>query len=360
MNVRIVVGMSGGVDSSLVAVLLKNQGHDVIGVTLRLYDYKQSLKQTSDDKKHCHPDSFIHGAQKVCDDLQVPHHVMDRRDFFQERIVDSFTQSYRAGKTPLPCVTCNRDVKTSALYDTMKDLGAEALATGHYVRRIDVGDSAQMHQGTDVRRDQSFFLFALTEKQMNVMHFPLGGYSKQETRDQAEKLGLSVAQTPASQDLCFIADRSYRSLFKENPGPIQDETGHVLGQHRGIEHYTVGQRQGLGLGGHHAEPMYVIGLDAQHNVVIVGPRDRLARTIVHLNQVNWLARDLCSGDEEQSTYVVSVKMRSSSIALPATVTIAWHNRTAKVTLESPDYSISPGQACVFYQGTRLLGGGWII
>jgi len=351
--------MSGGVDSALVAALLKEQGHDVIGVTLRLYDYQQSLDQTKDDKKHCHPDAFIHSAKKVCDHINIPHHTIDRRHFFKERIVDSFMQSYRDGMTPLPCVHCNRDVKTSALHDIMVNLEAEALATGHYVRRIDVGGYAQMHQGVDVRRDQSFFLFALTTSQLNVMHFPLGGYSKQETRDQATKMNLFAAQTPASQDLCFIADRSYRSLFKDNPGSIHNEKGLVIGEHRGIEHYTVGQRQGLGLGGHHSHPLYVIALDPEHNAVIVGPRDRLACTLVDLDQVNWLASDLRHDTASHTSYAVTVKMRSSSVALPAKVTVSWNDHTARVALERPDYSISPGQACVFYQGTRLLGGGWI-
>lgn len=353
------VGMSGGVDSALAAALLKSQGHDVMGVTLKLYDYAKTVDQTTDDKKHCHPDAFIHNAQNVCAHLNIPHQVIDHRHVFKDRIVDPFMAAYKDGQTPLPCVTCNRDVKTAALHTIMHDLGGDALATGHYVRRVDTGSDVQMHQGVDARRDQSFFLFALTQQHVNDTYFPLGQYSKDETRAQADKMGLCVSRTPSSQDLCFIADRSYRSMFADNPGNICTEEGTVLGQHRGVSHYTVGQRQGLGLGGHHTDPLYVIALNASTNTVVVGPRHRLARTSVALHSVNWLAPDLRPPSMQPASYDVAVKMRSSSMTVPARVTIDWSNQTAHVALNQADYSIAPGQACVFYQGTRVLGGGWI-
>ena len=213
ISVRVIVGMSGGVDSSLVAALLCQQGHDVIGVTLQLYDYDTTLEETDPSKRHCHPLAFIDAARQVCANLGIPHHLLSHQHIFQSEIIDPFMESYRQGKTPLPCATCNRDVKTSALYDMMAELGADAMATGHYVRRIDVDGHVHIHQGQDVIRDQSFFLFALGSHYFDKMLFPLGAYSKDETRAKAQELGLLVADTPASQDLCFIAKKCKALIY---------------------------------------------------------------------------------------------------------------------------------------------------
>ncbi len=432
---RVIVGMSGGVDSSLAAALLCQQGHDVIGVTLQLYDYDTTLEETDPNKRHCHPLAFIDAARQVCVNLGIPHHLLSHQNIFQSEIIDPFMESYRQGKTPLPCATCNRDVKTSALYTMMMECGADAMATGHYVRRIDVDGQVHIHQGQDTIRDQSFFLFALGSHYFDKMLFPLGAYSKAETRAKAQELGLSVADTPASQDLCFIAKKSYKTLFAATPGDIiHVDDGRILGEHQGVTGFTIGQRQGLGIGGQ-SESLHVVALDVAKNQVVVGPRHHLACSVIHLNQVNWLApellpaqprehgscqgsahrcsedrirqspdyeenpgsEDFCSastgglsscgsssGDEnaekksdisqlaphhghgehgatENSTAPhiqdIQVKVRSSSRAVPAKIHLL--GDSAIIYLEDPDYAISPGQACVFYHGTRLLGGGWI-
>jgi len=357
--VRVIVGMSGGVDSSLTAALLKQQGHDVIGVTLQLYDYETTLEETDPSKRHCHPLAFIQDARQVAKDWGIPHHVLSHQHIFQSTIIDPFIQSYKQGKTPLPCAKCNRDVKTAALYAMMQEFQADALATGHYVRRIDVDGKTQIHQGQDPIRDQSFFLFALDRHYFDKMMFPLGAYSKSDTRTKALELGLPVADTPASQDLCFISKKSYKTLFDSTPGDIiHIDDGRVLGQHQGVTGFTIGQRQGLGLGGL-SESLHVVGLDPENNRVIVGPRHHLARSVVCLDDVNWIAHDLQTPDGPEKEHAVQVKIRSSGRGVPARVTLNSCTTKALVHLENPDYAISPGQACVFYQGTRLLGGGWI-
>lgn len=350
---RIIVGMSGGVDSSLTAALLKKQGHDVIGVTLQLYSYEESLEEVDPQKKNCHPSAFIRDAQRVCSDLGIPHHLIDQQALFQSRIIHSFMKDYQEGRTPLPCAKCNKDVKSAVLYGMMQDLSADALATGHYVRRIEVDGMVQLHQGQDVRRDQSFFLFALEFNQLVASYFPLGHHSKEETRAQAADFGLNVALTPASQDLCFIAKKSYKTLFTPRPGEIHHIDGRLMGKHEGMERYTIGQRQGLGIGGA-TDPLYVVRLDASENRVIVGPKENLARTSILLKDVNWIAPD-----KKESQYDLSVKIRSSGRAMPARINLNNAMSEASVILAQPDYAVSPGQACVFYDGTRVLGGGWI-
>lgn len=351
--------MSGGVDSALTAALLKQQGFEVIGVTLQLYTYEQNLEETPLDKKHCHPLAFIESAKQAAQVLGIEHHVIDRQNLFQTAIIDPFIQAYQAGHTPLPCVTCNRDVKTHAFHRLMKEWGADGIATGHYVRAVPSDRNTQLHQGLDPRRDQSFFLFALTQEQLDVMHFPLGGKSKEETRAQAEALGLSAAFIPASQDLCFIAKKSYKTLFKSKSGPILHMDGRVLGAHQNIAHYTRGQRQGLSIGGL-KEPLYVVRLDRAQNAVIVGPREALCQTEFSLEPINWLAQDLQTFDEPSKRHEVCVKLRSASTPVRAWVDLEQGCGRARVTLEVPETHLSPGQVCVFYQGTRLLGGGWIV
>jgi tRNA-specific 2-thiouridylase len=356
--VRILVGMSGGVDSSLAAALLKEQGHEVVGLTLQLYDYEEAVEHTDPSKQNCHPSSFIQGARQAAQHLGIEHHVLDRRDLFREKIIDPFMHAYAQGRTPLPCGTCNREVKTAVMYDMMQTFQVDALATGHYVRRIEHDNHIQLHKGQDPVRDQSFFLFALTPEHLRVTYFPLGAYSKDDTRQQAHQRGLATAQTPASQDLCFIAKKSYKTLFQARPGEIVDQEGRVLGTHQGIEGFTIGQRQGLGLGGH-SDPLYVVGLDACTHQVIVGPRQALARSWIELHDVNWLAQDMQGADEAEKTHRIHVKIRSAGTPLAAQVTLAQGTHRATVQLEHPDYAVAPGQACVFYDGTRILGGGWI-
>lgn len=350
--------MSGGVDSALTAALLKDQGFEVIGVTLQLYSYAQSLEETPEDKKHCHPLAFIESARQAAKALGIPHHVVNKEDLFQNKIVDPFIQAYKEGQTPLPCVRCNRDVKTHVLHNLMKEWDAQGIATGHYVRSIQTPLGVQMHQGLDPRRDQSFFLFALTQEQLNVMHFPLGGKTKEETRTQAEQFGLDAAFIPASQDLCFIAKKSYKTLFAPEPGPIIHIDGRILGEHQHIAHYTRGQRQGLAIGGL-KEPLYVVRVDHHTNTVIVGPREALAKTEFFLSEVNWLAHDIQTVECPSQTHEVWVKLRSASAPVRAWIEVEKGAQSARVTLENPDMTLSPGQVCVFYQGTRLLGGGWI-
>ena len=356
---KVIVGMSGGVDSALVAALLKQQGHDVVGVTLQLYDYATTLEETDPSKRHCHPLAFIDAAKQVAADLGIEHHVLHHQHIFQSQIIDPFMESYKQGKTPLPCAKCNRDVKTAALYTVMQDMGADVLATGHYVRRIEVDGHVHIHQGQDPLRDQSFFLFALGAHYFDKMLFPLGHYSKSETRAKAQDLGLIVAGTPASQDLCFISKKSYKTLFQDQPGDIvHKDDGRILGQHRGVTHFTIGQRQGLGIGGQ-SESLHVLDLDVENHRVIVGPRHHLARSDIDLQDVNWIAHDLQGHADLDQKHAVCVKIRSSGRAVPATLHMYSGLRAAQVHLENPDYAIAPGQACVFYQGSRLLGGGWI-
>jgi tRNA-uridine 2-sulfurtransferase len=350
--------MSGGVDSSLVAATLRQQGHDVIGVTLQLYSYEQDLEETDPAKRNCHPSAFLNDARQVAQRIGIEHHILDRQELFRTTIIDPFMQAYSQGKTPLPCARCNRDVKTQALYALMKEMGAEALATGHYVRRVEVDGRVELHQGQDPRRDQSFFLFALAPHQLEVSYFPLGAHSKDETRGQARAFGLETAETPASQDLCFIAKKSYTTLFQAVPGDICDLDGRVIGQHQGIARYTIGQRQGLAVGGH-SEPLYVVAIDSQSNRIIVGPRAALARKQIHLEDVNWLAPDYQSFGQPAKSHAITVRLRSSAPKVPAQVLLAQDLKTASVHLDQPDYGIAPGQACVFYDGTRVLGGGWI-
>jgi tRNA-uridine 2-sulfurtransferase len=355
---KVLVGMSGGVDSSVAASMLCDQGYEVIGITLRLYDYSESLQETVDQKKDCHPDLFIEDAAAVAKKLGIEHHVIDRRDLFKKTIIDSFRSDYEKGKTPLPCITCNRDVKTSALYDLMTHFGAERLATGHYVRDMTIDHVVQLHQGSDPIRDQSFFLFALTFDQLQKLIFPLGHFSKDQTRAYAKEKGLCVFSKTASQDLCFISKKDYRQFFSGSEtvsGPIRDITGKIWGQHNGIRGYTIGQRQGIGVGGFD-KPMYVTAIDRERNEIIIGPREELARNTIILERVNWLLP--VSASSFQQSYSFLVKLRSAGRPHPAQV-IPDDKGGAVVLLENAEYGVAPGQVCVFYEGTRLVGGGWI-
>jgi len=353
MSKRIVVAMSGGVDSSATAALLKEQGFEVVGVTLQLYDHGKAVGRSNT----CCAGKDIQDAKRVADKLGIDHYVIDYESNFRQEVMEPFADSYLKGETPIPCVLCNQTVKFRDLLKVSRDLGAEAMATGHYVRREDGAGGAMMLKGVDPARDQSYFLFNTTREQLDFLYFPLGGMpSKDETRAIAHRHGLTVASKPDSQDICFVPDGDYASLVKKlrpgavEPGDIVDEQGKVLGHHEGIIHYTVGQRKGLGLGG--GPPLYVLRLDAPNRHVVVGPKESLAQKRIALHSVNWL------GEDGAETREVTVKIRSTRPPAPATLTLTENGR-ADVVLHGVEEGVSPGQACVFYDGDRMLGGGWI-
>ncbi len=351
---RVVVAMSGGVDSSVVAGLLKREGYEVIGVTLQLYDHGAAISR----KGACCAGQDIHDARSVADRLGIPHYVLDYESRFRQSVIDEFAESYMRGETPIPCIRCNQRVKFRDLLETARDLGAEALATGHYVKRV-VGEDggAQLHRGRDPRRDQSYFLYTTTREQLEYLRFPLGDMEKPEVRRLAEEFGLAVADKPDSQDICFVPNGDYASVVTKlrpdavEPGEIVDLQGRVLGRHDGVIHFTVGQRKGIGLAA--SEPLYVLRLDAAKRQVVVGPRAALARRRVILRELNWLA-----GPVPDEGLDVSVKLRSAQPAVAARLFVR-DGDAAELELYTPEYGVAPGQAGVIYDGDRLLGGGWI-
>jgi len=356
---RVVVAMSGGVDSSVVAAELAQQGYDVIGVTLQLYDHGAALAK----KGACCAGIDIHDARRIAQELDFPHYVLDYENLFQETVIDEFADSYLGGATPVPCIRCNERVKFKDLLATARDLGADCMATGHYIQRKIGNQGAELHAAADPTRDQSYFLFPTTQEQLDFLRFPLGHLmSKAETRALAVKHGLAVADKPDSQDICFVPDGNYGALVEKlrpeaaSPGNIVDMNGNVLGQHRGVIYYTIGQRRGLGIGGL-SEPLYVVKLDADKRTVVVGPKEALSTRIIAVREINWL------GDapfDSRAEWNLAVKVRStrpprSAILRPLSAT------TAQVELLIPEEGVSPGQACVFYaeNGSRIFGGGWI-
>ena len=369
-DTRVVVAMSGGVDSSVTAALLKEEGYDVVGVTLQLYDHGEAVRA----KGACCAGADIHDARTVAGRLGIRHFVLDYESRFRNQVMDDFADSYLRGETPLPCVRCNQTVKFTDLLKTAKELGAQCLATGHYVRRDERDGRAVLMRGVDDGKDQSYFLFATTQEQLGYLRFPLGGMDKDETRKHARRFGLAIADKPDSQDICFVPNGRYGEVVRRlrpgavEPGEIVYHDGTVLGRHDGVIDYTIGQRKGIGIGGIKGRgeddgPLYVVGIDPESHRVIVGERDMLACHDIQINAVNWLA-----GDTPAAGRKVLARLRNTAPAMPATIG-NWpqpeggtSDGTAGIHLDEPQYGIAAGQAAVLYDAGEpdlVLGGGWI-
>ena len=358
-DTRVVVAMSGGVDSSVTAALLKEQGYDVVGVTLQLYDHGVAIGKSG----ACCAGQDIQDARQVAERLAIPHYVLDYESRFRAEVMDSFADAYARGETPVPCIACNRTVKFRDLLKTARELGAEALATGHYVRRVMGEAGPELHRGADPARDQSYFLFGTTREQLDFLRFPLGDLPKSETRALASRFGLTVADKPDSQDICFVPNGNYASVVQKlrpeavEAGEIVDMMGNVVGRHEGIVRYTVGQRRGLALGereGTDNDPLYVVRLEPETRRVVVGPRAALGRETIALYDVNWLDAPYTG------SLPVQVRVRSSQALRPAEIELTGEG--AVVRFPEPEIGVSPGQACVVYDrstGSRVLGGGFI-
>jgi tRNA-specific 2-thiouridylase len=356
-KLKVVVAMSGGVDSSTVAAILADQGHEVIGVTLQLYDHGLALAK----KGACCAGQDIYDAQMAAEKIGIPHYVLNYESIFKESVIDDFADSYLRGETPIPCVRCNQRVKFRDLFKVAQDLGAAALATGHYVRRLEVDGEVQLHQGADMSKDQSYFLFATTYDQLKYLRFPVGDLVKSETRRLAEYYGLEIADKPDSQDICFVPNGSYSNVIERfrpgalSNGDIVDKNGKVLGRHNGIINYTIGQRRGLGLASEDGEPLYVVKIDPDTHQVVVGHKEDLAQSAFMVKDFNWIGEKAPLPGE---VIKCKVKLRSAHQPIVAEVLIEKEG-TARVRLDDDYSGVTPGQACVLYNGSHVLGGGWI-
>lgn len=352
-KMKIVVAMSGGVDSSAVAAVLSHLGHEVIGVTLQLYDHGMALAR----KGACCAGQDIYDAQIAAEKIGIPHYVLNYESVFKETVIDDFADSYLRGETPIPCVRCNQNVKFRDLVKVAQDLQADCLATGHYVRRFSNSVKSELHKAIDPSKDQSYFLFATTQEQLDYLRFPLGGLRKEQTRELASYFDLAVSNKPDSQDICFVPNGDYASVIKKvrpqalRKGEIIHLDGQVLGEHEGIINFTIGQRRGLFIS--HSTPLYVVKLDPTLNQVVVGPRDALLSKQLIATEVNWIGEDI-----PDDGFECDVKLRSMHTPLPAIIH-KLPNNSLKVELLNPYAGITPGQACVVYQDDRVLGGGWI-
>ena len=358
-DTRVVVAMSGGVDSSVVAAKLVSEGYDVIGVTLQLYDHGAALAK----KGACCAGIDIHDARRVAESMNFPHYVLDYENLFKENVIDEFADSYLGGATPVPCIRCNERVKFKDLLETARDLDADCMATGHYIQRKFGEKGPELHCAADPKRDQSYFLFPTTKEQLNFLRFPIGHLkSKDETRALAKKFNLSVSDKPDSQDICFVPNGDYSAVIEKlrpgaaEPGEIVHADGRILGKHTGIINFTVGQRRGLGVGGLD-KPLYVISLNVEDRKVTVGPKELLKASTIKVSEVNWL------GDQDffsREQWKMKVKVRSTRPPQDALVKPRSQN-TAEVELIEPEQGVAPGQACVFYDKSqsRVFGGGWI-
>jgi len=352
---KVVVAMSGGVDSSVVAGLMKEEGYDVTGITLKLYDDSK----TSKEGRQCCAGQDILDAKRVSEHLNINHKILFYQKKFKEEVIDSFIDSYVGGETPIPCVQCNQTVKFRDLFKYAKELNADALVTGHYVTRLQKNGKASMYRAKDANRDQSYFLFSTTQEQLDYLRFPLGEIEKQETRDIANKLSLNVADKPDSQDICFVPNGDYSSVIKKfrpesfKPGDILDLTGKKIGKHEGIINYTIGQRKGIKVSS--TDPLYVVNIDSNTNTIIVGPKESLIIQNLELRDLNLL------GQQNEFNQIIFIKVRSTGRLLKAKIKIK--ESSAYVEIMDGEAGISPGQACVFYSrdghGDKLLGGGWI-
>ena len=354
-DTKVVVAMSGGVDSSVVAALMKEEGYDVTGITLKLYD---DAKQSKEGRQCCAGQDIL-DAKRVSDNININHKILFYQKKFKSEVIDSFIDSYAAGETPIPCVQCNQTVKFRDLFKYAKDLKADALVTGHYVAREQTNGHAKMYRAKDQNRDQSYFLFSTTQEQLDYLRFPLGKIDKSETRSIAEKLNLNVAQKPDSQDICFVPNGDYASVIKKfrpesfKPGKILDIKGNQIGKHEGIINYTIGQRKGIKIASNN--PLYVINIDAESNSIIVGSKDCLEIKEIKLRELNIL------GSKEEFDNIINIKVRSTGRLLKAKINLL--KNSANVEILDKETGISPGQACVFYSkddlGDKVLGGGWI-